>query len=569
MSGIALNSGHALLRGWVTPGYPVVYTAVHRNPDGVPQSWAAPSLHIGAGPQSSIAAATYAGADVALSDLVEGSAIYANARATWTLTAAATTSWAADPSVWITDAGWLVAGGSISTQSVYRGAEVQCLLDGRVYVTVNVDGSASVTAAAIAAALGYTPADAALVATDAELAAGLADKIDTSDSTAAGRALLTGADAAAQRTALGLGTAATKAAGSAFGVAMLDGKGAVLPAMTGNNAAVGTGALANVTGSWNTAVGNNALTATTTGSMNVGIGNDALKANLTGTRNIGIGNSAGGATTSGGNNIAIGVNALASGTTGSMNVAIGYAALKANTTNGSVAIGEESLTAATGAVPNTAVGYFALRALTTGAGNVAMGEKAMEKLTTGDTNTAVGQLCMSNLTTGIQNVAVGHGALYGLTVGLYNTAVGMEAGHRDFAGTAADVIFGDYNTHLGYRCSVALGTDPSYTTGLGSGASMGADYATALGVKTSATGAGSVALGTDSTGTGASTATADELALGTTLHRVRVAGSLNIAQRTPTGSADALGAVGDITTDDNYIYAKTATGWKRAALSTW
>lgn len=36
----------------------VDYTAVHRNPDGVPQSWAAPSLHIGAGPQSSIAAAT-------------------------------------------------------------------------------------------------------------------------------------------------------------------------------------------------------------------------------------------------------------------------------------------------------------------------------------------------------------------------------------------------------------------------------------------------------------------------------------------------------------------------------
>ena len=164
MSGITLNSGHALLRGWVTPGYPVVYTAVHRNPDGVPQSWAAPSLHIGAGPQSSTAAATYAGADVALSDLVEGSVIYANARATWTLTAAATTSWAADPSVWITDAGWLVAGGSISTRSVYRGAEVQCLLDGVVYVTVN-----PVTAATIAAALGYTPADAALVATDAEL----------------------------------------------------------------------------------------------------------------------------------------------------------------------------------------------------------------------------------------------------------------------------------------------------------------------------------------------------------------------------------------------------------------
>jgi len=37
---------------------------------------------------------------------------------------------------------------------------------------------------------------------------------------------------------------------------------------------------------------------------------------------------------------------------------------------------------------------------------------------------------------------------------------------------------------------------------------------------------------------------------------------------TPTGSADALGATGDIAWDANYIYIKTAAGWKRAALST-
>jgi len=36
---------------------------------------------------------------------------------------------------------------------------------------------------------------------------------------------------------------------------------------------------------------------------------------------------------------------------------------------------------------------------------------------------------------------------------------------------------------------------------------------------------------------------------------------------TPTSSADPNGQVGDIAWDDNYIYVKTSTGWKRAALS--
>lgn len=37
---------------------------------------------------------------------------------------------------------------------------------------------------------------------------------------------------------------------------------------------------------------------------------------------------------------------------------------------------------------------------------------------------------------------------------------------------------------------------------------------------------------------------------------------------TPTGTADTAGNVGDVTFDDNYIYRKTSTGWKRSALST-
>jgi hypothetical protein len=38
---------------------------------------------------------------------------------------------------------------------------------------------------------------------------------------------------------------------------------------------------------------------------------------------------------------------------------------------------------------------------------------------------------------------------------------------------------------------------------------------------------------------------------------------------TPSSSSDSQGNVGDIAKDDNYIYLKTSSGWKRAALSTW
>lgn len=61
-------------------------------------------------------------------------------------------------------------------------------------------------------------------------AAGAADALDVADLvgvTAAGAALLDDANAAAQRTTLGLGTAATKDAGAAGGVATLDGGGTI------------------------------------------------------------------------------------------------------------------------------------------------------------------------------------------------------------------------------------------------------------------------------------------------------------------------------------------------------
>jgi hypothetical protein len=37
---------------------------------------------------------------------------------------------------------------------------------------------------------------------------------------------------------------------------------------------------------------------------------------------------------------------------------------------------------------------------------------------------------------------------------------------------------------------------------------------------------------------------------------------------TPSNSGDSRGSTGDIAWDNNYIYVKTSSGWKRAALST-
>jgi hypothetical protein len=39
-------------------------------------------------------------------------------------------------------------------------------------------------------------------------------------------------------------------------------------------------------------------------------------------------------------------------------------------------------------------------------------------------------------------------------------------------------------------------------------------------------------------------------------------------QYTPTSSSDTNGNQGDVALDDNYLYYKTSTGWKRVALST-
>jgi hypothetical protein len=161
---------------------------------------------------------------------------------------------------------------------------------------------------------------------------------------------------------------------------------------------VGAQALLNNNGSFNTAVGENALVFNTSGSMNMALGQGALANNLI----------------------------------GNFNTAMGFQALNANTASGNVGVGFQALRANTTADGNTAVGFQAL-ASNTAINNTAMGAGALVLSAAGQNNTAVGFNALGSEVTGSSNVAVGSGALANAIHG-FNIAVGADAG---FAVTTA------------------------------------------------------------------------------------------------------------------------------------
>jgi uncharacterized protein (TIGR02145 family) len=131
----------------------------------------------------------------------------------------------------------------------------------------------------------------------------------------------------------------------------------------------------NLTGTFNTAIGQAALYANKTGSNNTAMGRTSLVYN-----------------TEGESNTAIGATSITNNTTGSNNTGIGYNVLGANTTGGS----------------NTAIGYNAGNTLTTGSNNTFLGN-----------NANAGANNLSNAT------ALGNGAVVAVsnTVLLGNTSV--------------------------------------------------------------------------------------------------------------------------------------------------
>ncbi|NQW92628.1 MAG: tail fiber domain-containing protein [Polaromonas sp.] len=175
----------------------------------------------------------------------------------------------------------------------------------------------------------------------------------------------------------------------------------------GNNVAVGSGSLFTTTASNNTALGYESAKLTSSGTFNVAVGTQALYSNTTASNNTAVGYQAGYTNTTGTGLVAIGESALNRNTTGYNNIGIGQEAVYANTTG----------------ISNTGVGHTSLRFNTTGSSNVAMGQEALYSNTTASNQTALGYQA-GYLSTAGNNVFLGTRAGDTLTTGYQNVYIG-------------------------------------------------------------------------------------------------------------------------------------------------
>ena len=217
--------------------------------------------------------------------------------------------------------------------------------------------------------------------------------------------------------------------------------------LTNNNTVLGDDALLNNTGSFNTAIGANALISNTTGSLNTALGEEALVSNTTGTENVAIGDASMFKNTQGIRNTATGHNALSNYTSGSFNTAFGYQALLGGdngtgTGSNNTAVGYWALIGNQSGSNNTATGYQALFGspdeFSDCSNNTADGANALFSNTTGSNNTADGFQALLNNTTGSFNIAVGNGAGGNLTTGINN----IDIGNNGVAGESKTIRIG-------------------------------------------------------------------------------------------------------------------------------
>jgi Chaperone of endosialidase len=197
---------------------------------------------------------------------------------------------------------------------------------------------------------------------------------------------------------------------------------------------------------FNTAEGEDALfnLDTSRGTYNTAIGFDALYSHTVGFYNTAVGASALFSNTSATENTAVGINALHDNTVGVGNTAVGDAALSSNTTGYyNTAMGDYALSRNTTGIWDTAIGSGALTHNTSGMGNTANGEAALSLNTIGNNNTANGLSALAGNDSGSYNTAVGSSALGYNTTGSNNIALGFEAGSK--------LLGGSNNIYIGSR----------------------------------------------------------------------------------------------------------------------
>ena len=220
-----------------------------------------------------------------------------------------------------------------------------------------------------------------------------------------------------------------------------------------NNAAFGAyrPLYTNSSGSFNTAIGDQALVNNTTASNNTAVGYQAGYSNTTGTRFTAIGAGAG------------------YGATGDYNTLVGYNSGRVNTGTFNTAVGDTNLgsntaTTSTGSY-NCAFGQGTLAYLSSGSNNSAYGFNANVLNTTGSNNTAMGMQALNFNTTASNNTAVGYQAGYNNTTSTDNTFIGYVAGYTfNTTGQGFNAAIGRY---AGY--GLTTGTRNTFVGGTGSG----------------------------------------------------------------------------------------------------
>jgi hypothetical protein len=232
--------------------------------------------------------------------------------------------------------------------------------------------------------------------------------------------------------------------------------------------AVGQGALQAQNGAYqNTAVGTLAGRTITTGNRNTAVGNSALDGATTASQNVAVGNHAmgrGTVTITGSFNTAVGEQSVYAITTGQKNTGVGQGALHAVTTgSGNTAVGQNAGDNITTASNNVAVGITALSTAQTVGPQTAVGYSSLANANNSSAyNTAVGAISLYNVTTGQKNTGVGDsvGAVAGKTTatGIGNTFVGYNAGPGDSSDPSYTTALGCGVTVIGSG-SVAIGTD--------------------------------------------------------------------------------------------------------------
>ncbi len=193
----------------------------------------------------------------------------------------------------------------------------------------------------------------------------------------------------------------------------------------------------------------------TTGSYNTAIGSQAIgQSNTTGNYNTAIGYESMMSGSDGGNNTAVGILSLSVNTTGDYNVAMGVQTLETNSSGSSnTASGSYALSSNTTGSSNTADGLNALYSVITGSNNVGIGANALYysgstyNSNGGSANTGVGVNTLQNGIYIASSTAVGYDAANGNPVGYVNvggTYLGYKSGYNADTGS-------NYNTLLGYK----------------------------------------------------------------------------------------------------------------------